>query len=92
MRITNAMLERVVERLNIAAGTPTTPWSRKDGRSTANIGNFHISGAYGGVSLQEMSGEGGSVNDVFRCGHIPKRELFDKIHAFLDGMDYEAKR
>jgi len=86
-----------VARINRATGSPLTPWAtvlHTDNvtgnaiRARANIGNYHLSGAYGGVSLHRMSNEGGGVSDVFRCGHVPKRELAEKMWAFLAG--YEA--
>jgi hypothetical protein len=50
---------------------------------TANVGNYHLSHAYGGVSLHQMSNLGGGVRDVFSCGHVPKRNLCDRMFAFL---------
>jgi hypothetical protein len=35
-----------------------------------------------------MCNESGGVKNVFSCGHIPKRELYNRIHAFLDGLRY----
>ena len=52
----------------------------------AQIGNYHIDGAYGGVSLHQMVNDGGGIRDVFSCGHVPKRELFDRICAFMEGI------
>lgn len=39
-----------------------------------------------GVCLHQTSNEGGGVRDVFQCGHIPKRELFNRICAYMDGL------
>lgn len=60
----------------------------------ANIGNFHLSGAYGGVSLHEMTTDGGGVvRDVFRCGHVPKRELAGLIDAYMQRIyDEQSER
>jgi hypothetical protein len=87
-RITNKQLEAVCERINRATGSPLTPWTRgDDGRLHANIGNYHISGAYGGVQLHRMYNDGGGVEDVFRTGYGTKRELFNQMQAFLVGVE-----
>lgn len=86
-RITEKMLKARVEWLNEMTNNPTESYVRNgEGRLKAQIGNYHISGAYGGVCLHQMVTDGGGVRDVFSCGHIPKRELFDRICAFMDGI------
>jgi len=87
MRITEKMLQARVDWLNELTNQPATPWTKNaEGKMKANIGNYHISGAYGGVCLHRMCTEGGGVQDVFSCGHIPKRELFERICAFMSGI------
>lgn len=81
-RITESMLEAVVKDLNYLTGNPLTAY----GENGANIGNYNISYAYGGVSLHQISNNGGGVNDTFRTGHIPKRELFNRLCAFMEGI------
>lgn len=91
-RITNKDLEILVERLNNVTNSPHTSWTRRaDGTHTANIGNYHISGAYGGVCLHRIQSDGGGVEDVFRCGHIPKRELHERIWSYLTGIEQEKR-
>ena len=88
-RITQSMLEKRVEYLNKITGSPETPWVRDaDGNFTSNIGNYHLSGAYGGVSLHRMMNESGGIEDVFSCGHTPKRELFNRLCSFIDGYEH----
>jgi len=88
MRITIKHLRPLVDRLNRTAGTPSEPWTRgEDGKLRANIGNFHLSGAYGGHSLHQMANECGAVHDVFSIGHVSARALYDQIHAFLRGIE-----
>ena len=88
MRITIKHLRPLVDRLNRTAGTPSEPWSYdEDGKIRSNIGNFHLSGAYGGHSLHQMANECGGVRDVFSIGHVPARALYDQIHAFLRGIE-----
>ena len=87
-RITNATLDGTVRIINRLTGSPEAPYTKgADGRFTANIGCYHIGGAYGGVSLHRMLTDGGGVSDVFRCGHVPKRDLFERMRAFIDGIE-----
>jgi hypothetical protein len=89
-RVTEAHLEAIVKRINVATGSPLEPYAKlteENMGARAQIGNYHLSYAYGGVSLHRMSNTSGGVSDVFRCGHIPKRELADRMYAFMDGLD-----
>lgn len=87
-RITEKMIEARVTYLNELTGNPIEPWLRNgEGRSKANIGNYHTSHAYGGVNVQQMTNEGGGVCEPIQCGHSPKRELFDKLCAFINGIE-----
>lgn len=92
-RITVRDLRGLAATMNKEMDRPADPWARDPdtGNFQANIGNFHISGAYGGWALHEMVTEGGGVRDVFGSGHMPARELYSKMHAFRDGW-YMAKR
>jgi hypothetical protein len=80
------MLEKRVDLLNSFAGQPPTTWTRDADGMSSNIGNYHVSYAYGGVSLHQIMNKDGGVHDVFRCGHVPKRELFDRICSLMDGI------
>jgi hypothetical protein len=82
-RVTEAQLEAIVKRINVATGSPLEPYVNR----VAQIGCYHLSGAYGGVSLHRMTCTSGGIKDVFNCGHITKRELADRMYAFLDGFD-----
>lgn len=84
-RITEKMLQIRIDYLNEVTGSPSQPWTRDESGTYSNIGNFHMSHAYGGVALHRMSNKSGGVSDVFSSGHMPKRELFDKICAYIDG-------
>lgn len=86
-RITVANLEAVVDRINRLTGSPATPWRREGDRNRANIGNYHLSQAYGGVCLNRMANESGGVTTPLGMGHVPKRELYEQLHAFLRGLD-----
>lgn len=83
-RITDKQLQAIVDRLNRVTGSPAAPYI--DGK--AQIGNFHLSHAYGGVCLHRMHNEGGGVSSPLSTGHITKRELADLLYAFLAGIQF----
>ncbi len=84
--ITKKFLAAQIERLNRATGSPLSPYVREDGKCVAQVGNYHLSGAYGGYSLHRMT-PGGGISDVFRCGHVSKRSLSERISAMLCGIE-----
>ena len=87
-RITLTQLEAIIARINRAAGTPAEPYALgADGKHRAQPGNYHLSRAYGGFCLHRMSNTGGGVRDVLSCGHIPARDLANRMHAFIAGLD-----
>lgn len=91
-RITDKMLDTLCDRLNKLTGSPTASYTRtEDGRMRANIGNFHVSRAYGGVCLHRMSNEGGGVYCPLSQGHGPKRELWSAMQAYIAGIETERE-
>ena len=86
-RITEKMLQTRIDYLNRITGSPSVPYVRTDNGLVAQVGNYHLDGAYGGVTVCRMFNEHGGVEQLFP-GHMPKRELFDKLCAYIDG--YEA--
>jgi len=81
-RITESQLQAVVDRLNRITGSPMAPYA--DGK--AQIGNYHLSHAYGGVCLHRMHNEGGGVSCPIIGGHVPKRELYGLMQAYISGL------
>lgn len=90
-RITRKFLEAQCETLNRITNSPEQPWDRSSGRAVGQIGNYHISGAYGGYSLHRTTNEGGAVDDVLSCGHIKARELSERISAYTRGLEHGNK-
>lgn len=84
MRIKESDLDIMVRRLNRMAGFGDNP-------SYSTIGAYIIDHAYGGVSLHKYANESGAVHDVFRCGHIPKKGLYYRICAYIDGIEEGRK-
>ena len=92
-RITQKDLERIVLRINRALNRPETPYGKdENGRFKANLGNFHISGAYGGVALEEVQTDGGGVRRVSTDGYGTKRQLYTWMTAFLSGIEVTAEK
>jgi len=89
-RITMAMLERKVMDLNIATNSPQKPYTkREDGKGfTANVGNYHISGAYGGWKVERMVNPGGGITNPsgLDTGFVSKRECYENLRAFMYGI------
>src|SRR3990172_10043409 len=88
-RITTKDVEAVCERINQVFDRPKIGLVRENGRNVAQVGHFYLEGAYGGWALYEIMNEGGGVHDVFSVGHVPRRELYGLMQAFLRGVEYE---
>lgn len=88
-RITIRHLESLCDRLNRVTGSPMKPWAIPEGetRHRGQVGNFHISRAYGGFCLHRMHNESGGVSSPLSTGHVPARELYNLMHAFLRGFE-----
>jgi hypothetical protein len=86
-RITQNILETRVELLNQTTGNPLETYRRIDGKLVAQMGNYHISGAYGGWKLHQIVNEQGGCRDVLYSGYVSKRELYALICAYHNGYD-----
>ena len=82
-RITESHLQAKIDRLNRVTGSPAEPYT--DGK--ANIGNYHLSHAYGGVCLHRMHNSGGAVSSPLSTGHVSKRELAGLLSSFIAGIE-----
>ncbi len=81
-------LEAIVNRINRITESPLIPWTcNKSGKYRANIGNYHLDGAYGGWALHRMVSEGGGITDVLRVGHVSKREIQKLMFVFITGLE-----
>ena len=86
-RITEQNLLGLVGIINKMTGSPPEPWTTDaDGKHHANVGNYHQEGAYGGKRLGRMCTDGGGVTDVFECGFTTKRDLYERMRAFMLGF------
>ena len=82
-RITDKHLQAIVDRLNRITGMPAAPYI--DGK--AQMGNYHLSHAYGGVALHRMYNDAGGITSPLSTGHITKRELANLMHAYIAGLE-----
>lgn len=91
-RITEAMLQKKIDELNKVTGSPMVPyvWNEAEGRNVAQVGNWHVSGAYGGWQLHRMTNtSGGVTTSPLNTGYVSRRELFEKVCAFLSGLTFK---
>lgn len=86
-RTTTEQLEAIVTRINMITNSPLKSYETVDGKYVAQVGNYHLSQAYGGFSLHRMGNESGGTSDVLHCGHVPKKELANLMHAFIRGLN-----
>jgi hypothetical protein len=88
-RIKQSDLDAVVDRINRITGSPQITWVKnKNGKFKAQIGNYHLDYAYGGVALHRIMTDGGGVDDVIG-GHRSKRELYNLMQSFIKGLSHE---
>ena len=87
-RITDKHLQAVCDRINRITGSPMEPYVHDPvkGKHVAQVGNYHISHAYGGVCLHRMVNDAGGVSSVLGYGYVPKRELYERMRAFISGL------
>ena len=86
-RVTIKNLEALCDTLNRITGSPLKPYApNAEGKLKSQVGNYNISQCYGGFSLHRMANESGGVSDVLSIGHVPARQLFDAMHAYMRGI------
>jgi len=85
--ITVKNLQAVVDRINTTTASPMDQYTKVNGKLLANIGNYHLSGAYGGYALHQMCTTSGGITDISKSGHVSKRALYDLLHMYLAGYN-----
>ena len=91
MRTTKTHLEKQIAYLNLLTESPGKPWRRDEGGASANVGNYHLSEAYGGVCIHRMENTGGGVSMPVSFGHVTKRELYERLTSFIAGIETGKK-
>lgn len=83
-RITIADLENRLFDLNESKGVATEPYSKTSaGAYKANVGNYHLSRAYGGFNVYQMTNDKGGVTEPAGGGHVTKRECLKRINSLF---------
>lgn len=88
-RITKKQLQSRIDTINSILNRPSTPYSQVDGNLIANIGNLSLSQAYGGYGVHLMVNESGGVSNPIWHGHIPARDAYWRLCAFISGLDFK---
>lgn len=91
-RISIRHLEATVRRLNKLLHRPETYFTEfwKDGVlcRTVNVGHYHISRWTGrGYCLCEVMNEMGGESTPLTMGHIPARDLYQRMQAMITGIE-----
>ena len=86
-RITEKDIKSRIDYLNRITGNAQTTYTKQDdGTIKANIGNYYLSCAYGGYKLEQICNDGGGCSDISRQGYGTKRELYNFLNAYIDGI------
>ena len=80
-RITVKNLDIVCNRINRLTNSPLVPYIDDKPQG----GHYRIDQAYGGYSLHRMEPTGTGERDVLSTGHVPARELYNALFAFIEG-------
>jgi len=87
-RVTEKQLEYKVKLINEITNSPLKPYTKNDeGKYKSNIGNYHLSHAYGGVQLHKMCNDGGGISTPLNTGYTTKKELYVALNSFLIGLE-----
>lgn len=86
MPVTLKMLQAKIDFINEETGNPLEPYSKTERGFVANVGNYHLSQAYGGVALVRMATGGGGVSMPTNSGHITKKELNHQLDGFIAAL------
>lgn len=84
-RITQKDLQNLVDRINKATGNKLEPYDSSRPGCNPNPNVYHLNWAYGGVSLDQMMDKGTGDRSILP-GFGTKRELYNKMQAFLAGL------
>lgn len=72
-------LQSMVNTINRVTNSPAEYLSKTEAGFTHSVGHYHLSRAYGGVSLHQTVNTSGGARDVFNCGHVKNMELLIRM-------------
>jgi hypothetical protein len=87
---TKTKLKALVDRLNELTGSPMQTYAPPNGQGThvPQVGNWHISQAYGGYCVARIVTESGGCSQPIWEGHVPARLACLQTIAFLKGLEF----
>ena len=83
------MIQNKLDRLNEITGSPKEPWVKTDEGFKAQVGNFHLDRAYGGVRLVRMMNTSGGETDL--SPRVSESRMLEILTTLLNVRD-ELKR
>lgn len=87
MRVTIKHLQGLVDSINQATGNKLEVY----GPEGANIGTYHLDGAYGGYKLVQTMNRGGGIREI-TYGFLPKSQVYDLDSAYLRGLQTKGDK
>lgn len=92
-RISMEKLRGLCDYLNKLIGHEGEVWTKDEqGNNHATVGMYYISNAYGGVNLVRVVQANGGVQCPLDHCHIPMRELYEQMRAYIAGIEEERAR
>ena len=93
MRTTKQSLNILVKHLNEITDSPLETYveNPETGKLDAQVGNWHLDWAYGGVRLDRISDASGAVSCPINTGYVSKPELAKILRAFIEGIQTGRK-
>ena len=87
-RVTMNNLEYLVKEINLLTNNDVeASYFNQHKKLHWNIGNYQLSGAYGGWKLEQIVNEHGGTKDIFNAGFLTKKELYYQLEAFKLGVE-----
>lgn len=86
-KVTNAMIENLVRRINIACGQETEACHVGPGGAQWSVGTFLADRSASGWALMRVSNKEGGLSYVTGLKRHRSREFHPILTAFLDGVD-----
>lgn len=91
--INKAMLQARIDSLNSLTNNHLEPYTKSNtGKLQANIGSYYLDAAYGGYNLARIENKGGGISCPIGQGFYPKRELLNKINAYIAGIHAQQEK
>lgn len=87
-RTTTKHLQSLINQVNKMTNSPMESYAKgEDGNYHAQVGNYHLSAAYGGVNMERICNDGGGITQPIGGGYHTKKELYARIRAFIAGLE-----